>query len=341
MTPTYPQNKNHNLSSNYLGQNALLSVQDLEIKFSGRSINTTVLSKISYELNHGRTLGVVGESGCGKTISALAILDLIDPPGTISNGEIKLEGQDLRLLSHTERAKIRGSKIGMVFQEPLTALNPVFSIGEQISEVVVQHLHLSRRAAKLRAIELLDLVRVPSPDKRVRDYPHQLSGGLRQRAMIAMAIAGEPILLIADEPTTALDVTVQAQILDLFLDLQTHNDMAIQFISHDLGVISEIADEVLVLYAGRAVERASSNSFFSNPLHPYSRGLLSTLVTLDTKLDKLSTIPGQIPLMNNLPSGCPFRDRCNMVMPECSVKEPTLQEVEKGHWVACLKVPAL
>ena len=316
----------------------LLSVRNLEIRFSDRAGDAPAVHKLSYQLGHGRTLGVVGESGCGKTITALAILDLLDPPGKITEGEIKLEGKDLRLLSSATRAKIRGSKIGMVFQEPLTALNPVFTIGEQIAEVVVQHLHFSKKDASSRAIELLDLVRVPSPDKRIRDYPHQLSGGLRQRAMIAMAIAGEPILLIADEPTTALDVTVQSQILDLFLDLQQQTNMTIQFISHDLAVVSEIADEVLVLYAGRVVERASAQALFSNPLHPYSRGLLETMPRLDTTLKRLPAIPGQIPVISNLPTGCPFRDRCPIAAPECSIQEPKVTEVGHDHWVACLKV---
>ena len=316
----------------------LLSVRNLEIRFSDRIGDAPAVHKLSYQLGHGRTLGVVGESGCGKTITALAILDLLDPPGKITEGEIKLEGKDLRLLSSDTRAKIRGSKIGMVFQEPLTALNPVFTIGEQIAEVVVQHLHFSKKDASSRAIELLDLVRVPSPEKRIRDYPHQLSGGLRQRAMIAMAIAGEPILLIADEPTTALDVTVQSQILDLFLDLQQQTNMTIQFISHDLAVVSEIADEVLVLYAGRVVERASAQALFSNPLHPYSRGLLETMPRLDTTLKRLPAIPGQIPVISNLPTGCPFRDRCPIAAPECSIQEPKVTEVGHDHWVACLKV---
>ena len=316
----------------------LLSVRNLEIRFSDRTGDAPAVHKLSYQLGHGRTLGVVGESGCGKTITALAILDLLDPPGKITEGEIKLEGKDLRLLSSDTRAKIRGSKMGMVFQEPLTALNPVFTIGEQIAEVVVQHLHFSKKDASSRAIELLDLVRVPSPDKRIRDYPHQLSGGLRQRAMIAMAIAGEPILLIADEPTTALDVTVQSQILDLFLDLQQQTNMTIQFISHDLAVVSEIADEVLVLYAGRVVERASAQALFSNPLHPYSRGLLETMPRLDTTLKRLPAIPGQIPVISNLPTGCPFRDRCPIAAPECSIQEPKVTEVGHDHWVACLKV---
>ena len=316
----------------------VLDVRDLEIRFVNEKANLLAVQELSYQLNRGRTLGVVGESGCGKTVSALAVLGLLDPPGKISGGEIWFEGRNLRLLTQKQLAKVRGAKIGMVFQEPMTALNPVYTIGDQISEVVVVHQNLSKRAARVRAVELLDLTCVPAPNKRIYDYPHQLSGGLRQRAMIAMALAGEPSLLIADEPTTALDVTLQSQILELFLEIQSQFDMAIQFISHDLGVISEIADEVLVLYAGRAVERAPSAALFSNPRHPYTQGLLSTVPRLDSAHDRLPAIPGQTPNIAQLPSGCPFHDRCFAATTECVEKEPRLEQIETGHWVACLKV---
>ena len=324
--------------SNTANDRPLLDVRDLEIRFSNQKDTIPAVHRLSYQLEHGRTLGVVGESGCGKTITALAILGLLDPPGEISDGEIWFEGQELSSLTQNELAKIRGARIAMVFQEPMTALNPVYTIGDQISEVVVVHQNLSQSAARSRAIELLDLVCVPAPSKRVHDYPHQLSGGLRQRAMIAMALAGEPTLLIADEPTTALDVTVQSQILELFLEIQSQFKMAIQFISHDLGVISEIADEVLVLYGGRAVERASATALFNNPRHPYTKGLLATVPRLGGYRRRLPTIPGQIPNVNNLPSGCPFHDRCSIAEPECAEQEPTFDQVETGHWVACPKV---
>ena len=324
--------------SNTANDRPLLDVRDLGIRFSNEKDTVPAVHGLSYQLETGRTLGVVGESGCGKTITALAILGLLDPPGEIFDGEIWFEGQELRSLAQNELAKLRGARIAMVFQEPMTALNPVYTIGDQISEVVVVHQNLHQRAAQSRAIELLDLVHVPAPHKRVHDYPHQLSGGLRQRAMIAMALAGEPTLLIADEPTTALDVTLQSHILELFLDIQSQFKTAIQFISHDLGVISEIADEVLVLYAGRAVERASATALFANPRHPYTKGLLATVPRLDGSKRRLPTIPGQIPNLNHLPSGCPFRDRCSIAEPECAKKEPTFKQVETGHWVACFKV---
>lgn len=324
--------------SNSVNDRPLLDVRDLEVRFSNQNDTIPAVRQLSYQIEHGRTLGVVGESGCGKTVTALAILGLLDPPGKIFDGEIWFEGQELCSLTQNELAKIRGAKIAMVFQEPMTALNPVYTIGDQIAEVVVVHQNLSQSAARSRAIELLDLVCVPTPSKRVHDYPHQLSGGLRQRAMIAMALAGEPTLLIADEPTTSLDVTLQSQILDLFLEIQSRFKMAIQFISHDLGVISEIADEVLVLYAGRAVEYASATVLFDNPQHPYTKGLLATVPRLEGYRRRLPAIPGQIPNAKNLPSGCPFHDRCSIAEPECAEQEPALEQVETGHWVACLKV---
>ena len=316
----------------------LLKVQNLGIRFSRENRTTPAVRGLSYQLGHGRTLGVVGESGCGKTISALAILGLIDPPGEVYEGEVWFEGKELCSLTQDELAEQRGAQIAMVFQEPMTALNPVYTIGEQISEVIILHQNLSRAASQTRTFELLDLVRFPSPSKRAHDYPHQLSGGLRQRAMIAMALAGEPALLIADEPTTALDVTLQSQIVELFLQLQNQLKMAIQFISHDFGVISEIADEVMVLYAGRPVEHASASVLFQNPLHPYTRGLLATVPRLRSEHRRLPTIPGQIPDLNALPRGCPFHDRCFMAEPGCAENEPNFEEVERDHWVACPKV---
>ena len=333
-----PRRQRHGAGNNSDNDSPLLKVQNLGIRFSRANGTTPAVYGLSYQLGYGRTLGVVGESGCGKTVSALAILGLIDPPGEIYTGEVWFEGKELRSLTQGELAELRGARIAMVFQEPMTAFNPVYTIGEQISEVTMFHQNLSHAAAQSRAIELLDLVRFPSPSKRAHDYPHQLSGGLRQRAMIAMALAGEPALLIADEPTTALDVTLQSQIIELFLELQNQLKMAIQFISHDFGVISEIADEVMVLYAGRPVEHASASVLFKNPLHPYTQGLLATVPRLTSNHRRLPTIPGQIPDLTALPRGCPFYDRCFMAEPDCASNEPTFEEVEEKHWVACPKV---
>ncbi len=315
----------------------LLAVESLTVTFATRRGVVRAVDGISYVLEAGRTLGVVGESGCGKTVTALALLGLVDPPGKISGGRVMFEGRDLLALDETAMEGVRGARIAMIFQEPMTALNPVYTIGDQIGEVFTTHRGHSRGQARDGAIDMLERVGMPAPAQRARDYPHQLSGGMRQRAMIAMALAGRPALLIADEPTTALDVTVQAQILELMLDIQDSFGTAIQFISHDLGVISEIADEVAVMYAGRIVEHAPADVIFDNPLHPYTQGLLATVPRIGAGLDRLPAIAGNVPDLARLPAGCAFRDRCPKAGPDCAVAPP-LDIAEPGHRVACFRV---
>ncbi len=315
----------------------LLSVDSLTVTFATRRGVVRAVDGISYTLRAGRTLGVVGESGCGKSVTALALLGLVDPPGEIGGGRVMFEGRDLLTLDEAAMESVRGARIAMIFQEPMTALNPVYAIGDQIGEVFTTHRGHSRGQARDGAIDMLDRVGMPAPARRARDYPHQLSGGMRQRAMIAMALAGRPALLIADEPTTALDVTVQAQILELMLDIQEGFGTAIQFISHDLGVISEIADEVAVMYAGRIVEHAPADVIFDNPLHPYTQGLLATVPRIGAGLDRLPAISGNVPDLARLPAGCAFRDRCPKAGPDCAVA-PTLDIAEPGHRVACFRV---
>jgi oligopeptide/dipeptide ABC transporter ATP-binding protein len=315
----------------------LLAVESLTVTFATRRGVVRAVDGISYVLEAGRTLGVVGESGCGKSVTALALLGLVDPPGKINGGRVMFEGRDLLTLDEAAMEGVRGARIAMIFQEPMTALNPVYTIGDQIGEVFTTHRGHSRGQARDGAIDMLERVGMPAPARRARDYPHQLSGGMRQRAMIAMALAGRPALLIADEPTTALDVTVQAQILELMLDIQDSFGTAIQFISHDLGVISEIADEVAVMYAGRIVEHAAADVIFDNPLHPYTQGLLATVPRIGAGLDRLPAISGNVPDLARLPAGCAFRDRCPKAGPDCAVAPP-LDIAEPGHRVACFRV---
>ena len=315
----------------------LLAVDSLTVTFATRRGVVRAVDGISYTLRAGRTLGVVGESGCGKSVTALALLGLVDPPGEIGGGRVMFEGRDLLALNEAAMEGVRGARIAMIFQEPMTALNPVYTIGDQIGEVFTTHRGHSRGQARDGAIDMLERVGMPAPAQRARDYPHQLSGGMRQRAMIAMALAGRPALLIADEPTTALDVTVQAQILELMLDIQDSFGTAIQFISHDLGVIAEIADEVAVMYAGRIVEHAPADVIFDNPLHPYTQGLLATVPRIGAGLDRLPAISGNVPDLARLPAGCAFRDRCPKAGPDCAVA-PTLDTAEPGHRVACFRV---
>ena len=314
----------------------VLDVRNLTVTFPTRGGTVRAACDVSYRIERGTTLGVVGESGCGKTVTALAVMGLIDPPGRIESGSISLRGTDLRLLSEATMQRVRGREVAMIFQEPMTALNPTMTVGDQVAEVLVLHDRLPREAAWRAATELLDQVGIPLPLKSANDYPHQLSGGMRQRVMVAMALAGRPSLLIADEPTTALDVTVQAQILELMLDLQRRTDMAIQFISHDLGVIAEIADEVLVMYAGRVVERAPADELFANPLHPYTQGLLATLPRIGERPARLPAIRGAVPALARLPGGCAFRPRCPLAEARCVPRPPALVEVAPAHFVACV-----
>ncbi len=296
---------------------------------------------ISFTIPKGKTIGIVGESGCGKSVTALSIMRLIaEPPGKISEGQILYRGTDLTKIPLGEMRHIRGNKISMIFQEPMTSLNPVFTIGNQIEEAIALHQDLSSKEVKNKTVEMLKLVGISEPERRVHDYPHQLSGGMRQRVMIAMALSCEPELLIADEPTTALDVTIQAQILDLLRKLQKELGMSIMIITHDLGVVAEMAEEVIVMYAGKIVEQAHVNEIFERPLHPYTIGLLKSIPSLQMaggKVSRLETIPGMVPNILELKGGCPFEERCFLRVPHCKEEEPKLREITPGHWVSCFE----
>ncbi len=313
----------------------LVEVRGLTVAFPSGGGDAPVVDGIDYDISAGRTLGMVGESGCGKTMAALALLRLTPKPGRITGGAVRFDGEDLLAASEDHMRSLRGDRLAMIFQEPMTALNPVFSIGDQIAEALTSHRDLAYPAAWERAVELLDQVGIPAPSMRAHDYPHGMSGGMRQRVMIAMALACRPALLIADEPTTALDVTVQAQILELLLGLQDEIGMAIQFISHDLGVISEVADEIAVMYAGRIVERADANTLFSRPRHPYTRALLETIPRLNRRRRRLPSIPGSVPAPGSLPRGCRYANRCPLAEPRCREVEPVLETIAPGHWAAC------
>jgi peptide/nickel transport system ATP-binding protein len=319
----------------------LLEVDDLHTHF-GTEPGSIVraVDGVSFTLARGEVLGLVGESGCGKSVTALSIMRLLPLPGRIAAGGIRLEGEDLLAKDAESMRRIRGTRIAMVFQEPMTSLNPVFSIGDQIVAGIVAHSDISRRAAWGRAIEILDLVQVPSPRQRARDYPHQLSGGLRQRAMIALALCSDPDLLIADEPTTALDVTIQAQILDLLRQLQARRGMAVLMITHDLGVVAELCHRVAVIYAGRIVELGPAAAIFARPLHPYTRGLLRCLPHPTRFGQRLFSIEGVPPDLRRIGTGCRFAPRCPEVIPSCAEHEPALAEREPGHLVACPVVTA-
>lgn len=314
----------------------LLSIEDLDISFATDSKLIKTVDGVSMRVDDEEFLGIVGESGCGKTLTALSIMRLL-PPNAVATGRIFFRGDDLLKKSDNELQDIRGRYISMIFQEPMTSLNPVFTIGSQIAEVLMIHNNISRKGATRQAIELLRLVQIPSPELRVREYPHQMSGGMRQRAMIAMAIACNPLLLIADEPTTALDVTIQAQILDLLGNLKDRNRMSILFITHDLGIIAEYAQRVVVMYAGRVVEEAGVKEIFLNSRHPYTRGLLESLPK--KRGERLMPIPGQVPRMYELPSGCKFSSRCRYVIKGCHIKEPELLSVGvSGHRCRCIRI---
>jgi len=318
---------------------SLLTVQDLRTHFFTGEGVVRAVDGVTLSVRPGETLGLVGESGCGKTVTALSILRLVpDPPGRIVGGTICFDGRDLLRLPEEEMRSIRGCAISMIFQEPMTSLNPVFTVGEQVAEGIRHHQKVSRREAWDRAVEVLRRVKIPDPARRAYEYPHQLSGGLRQRVMIAMALALGPRLLIADEPTTALDVTIQAQIVDLLMGLQEEMQMAVILITHDLGVIAETADRVVVMYAGRVVEEASAEQLFETPLHPYTQGLLESLPKLETgkRHRRLTAIPGLIPNLLDLPTGCKFAPRCPKVIGDCWPTEPDLREVRPGHWARCI-----
>ncbi|MGH2390318.1 MAG: ABC transporter ATP-binding protein [Chloroflexota bacterium] len=283
----------------------------------------------------GKTLGVVGESGCGKSVTSLSIMRLVDLPGWIAAGQILFEGRDLVKLSEEQMRHIRGNKISMIFQEPMTSLNPVFTVGNQVGEAIRVHRKVSKHDAEARVVELFRMVGIPSPERRVRDYPHNMSGGMRQRVMIAMALALQPSLLIADEPTTALDVTIQAQILELIKDLRIKVNSAVLLITHDIGVVAEMADEVIVMYTGKVVEQGDVVSVLKSPKHPYTVGLLNSIPSLGQKDQRLNVIPGTVPSPLNLPKGCTFAPRCPHVMGICHEQEPELKTLENGVKAKC------
>ncbi|CDF58488.1 ABC transporter ATP-binding protein [Thermobrachium celere] len=314
----------------------LLSIKNLKTYFYTEDGVIKAVDDVSLTIREGETLGVVGESGCGKSITAMSILKLIpNPPGKIVSGEIIFEGKDLTKATDSEIRKIRGNKISVIFQEPMTSLNPVFTIGDQIIEAIVLHQNMNREQAREKAIDMLKLVGIPRANEVVDAYPHELSGGMRQRAMIAMAMACNPKLLIADEPTTALDVTIQAQILDLMRELKNKTNTSIMLITHDLGVVAEMADHVVVMYAGKIVEEADVFEIFKNPLHPYTIGLLESKPILNQDKERLNSIPGQVPNPLNMPEGCYFHPRCSKAMDICRKEQPKLCSVKDGHKVAC------
>lgn len=318
----------------------LLEIQNLKTVFSTERGVIRAVDGVSLTLGAGETLGVVGESGCGKTMLALSIMRLIPANGQIAGGRVLFNGQDLLTLPEETMREKRGRDIAMIFQEPMTSLNPVLRIGEQIAEAIRLHQHVPDREAQALSVKLLGEVGIPEPERRVKDYPHQLSGGMRQRVMIAMAMSCRPRLLLADEPTTALDVTIQAQILNLISGLKEKNNMAVILITHDLGVVAEAAQKVAVMYAGKIVETAEVEKLFARPLHPYTRGLIesrpSGCVDAQSAGEAyLKTIPGAVPSLYALPSGCRFSERCALVEEACRVREPELMEIEEGHFVAC------
>ena len=316
----------------------LLSIRDLSVTFHTDEGLVRAVNSVSYEVTEGKTLAVVGESGCGKSVTALSILSLIpDPPGKIENGEIIFRGKDLITADEKTMQRIRGNDIAMIFQEPMTSLNPVYTVGDQIVEAIELHQKRPPQLAWQQAIEMLKLVGIADPDQRINDYPHQMSGGMRQRIMIAMALSCSPSLLIADEPTTALDVTIQAQILELLRKLQKQNDMSIILITHDLGVVAENADDVVVMYASKIVETGVVEDIFDEPLHPYTRGLLRSLPKVGIKQERLEVIGGSVPDPLEFPSGCKFHPRCPIGSddPRCKKTEPQLREVKPNRCAAC------
>jgi oligopeptide/dipeptide ABC transporter ATP-binding protein len=318
----------------------VLDVKGLQTVFFTNSGLFRAVDDVSFHVKRGETLAIVGESGCGKSVSALSIMRLVpNPPGRIVGGSIMLEGTDILALDEADMRKIRGNRMSMIFQEPMTSLNPVIRIGDQISEAVRLHRAMRAKEAWAKAVEMLRLVRIPEPERRAMEYPHQLSGGMRQRAMIAMAMACRPALLIADEPTTALDVTIQAQILALMLDLQKELGMGLILITHDLGVVAQTAQRVIVMYAGKKVEEADVDTLFANPRHPYTRGLMASIPGVPTRQDaaneRLNEIPGTVPSLTNLPAGCAFAPRCKLAIDKCRAEYPPLEDFGDHHLAAC------
>ena len=319
---------------------ALLEVRGLRTLFRSEHGEVRAVDGVDLRVERGRTLGIVGESGCGKSVTALSIMGLVpQPPGRIAAGEVLLEGEDLLKAPAQRLRDLRGDRLAMIFQEPMTSLNPAFTVGEQIAETLLRHRRMGKEEAKEKSVEMLRRVRIPSPERRAKDYPHQLSGGMRQRVMIAMALACDPSLLIADEPTTALDVTIQAQILELMRALREELGTAIILITHDLGVIAELADEVAVMYAGKVIERCSAQQLFAEPQHPYTIGLLGSIPLLHMERERLAAIEGFVPDAAALPDGCRFHPRCPFAIDRCSKEIPPLGEITPGHFVACWRAP--
>ncbi len=325
-----------------MGTSPLLKVEDLVVSFRTDAGYVRAVDGASFEVGEGTTVGIVGESGCGKSVASLSIMRLIpSPPGKVESGTITFKGRDLLTLPDREMRKVRGNAISMIFQEPMTSLNPVYTVGAQIVEAIRLHQEKNRREARAHAIDMMRMVGIASPETNVDAYPHQLSGGMRQRVMIAMALACEPKLLIADEPTTALDVTIQAQILELLRKLQDKLGMSIIFITHDLGVIAETAKDVVVMYAGRVIERGAVGEIFSSPKHPYTKGLLASIPRVmpaaDGKRRRLPTIEGMVPDLASLPAGCRFADRCFMRQDRCTASDPVLREISPNHFTRCVR----
>ena len=321
-------------------ENPLIEIERLRVLFHGDDGRVThAVDSVDLSVAHGATLGLVGESGCGKSVTSLAIMGLLSKQSAEVSGAIRFDGFDLLETSDQTMRDLRGNRVAMIFQEPMTALNPSFTIGDQIIETILRHRGGSRLQARERAVALLRRVHIPSPEKRIDDYPHKLSGGMRQRVMIAMALACDPRLLIADEPTTALDVTLQAQILDLMRELKAESRAAIILITHDLGVVAEVCDEVAVMYAGEIVERADVAELFAAPQHPYTVGLLGSIPRLDRRASHLATIEGMVPNMTRPPDGCRFAARCPFAETACTKAPPQLRELMPGHWSRCLRAP--
>ena len=316
----------------------LLELKNLKTHFFTQDGVVKAVDGVTFSVGDGKTLGVVGESGCGKSVTAMSILKLIGRPGRIVDGQILVHGRDLVPLSEDEIRDVRGNTISMIFQEPMTSLNPVFTCGDQIAETAALHLHLGRKDAMDRAVEMLGLVGIPDARRRAREFPHQLSGGMRQRVMIAMALSTNPVLLIADEPTTALDVTIQAQILELMKEMRETHGTAIVLITHDLGVVAEMADDVVVMYAGKVVEQSDVTTVFERPHHPYTKGLIASIPRLGDRRERLAVIEGVVPNPLNLPEGCLFKRRCPYAMPICDTAPP-LQEIGAGHLSRCWLTP--
>jgi len=313
----------------------LLDLVELKTYFKTMDGVVKAVDGVNFSLKPGQTLGVVGESGCGKSVTSLSVMRLVDRPGWIAGGQMMFKGTDLAQISEKRMRDIRGDEISMIFQEPMTSLNPVFTVGNQVREAITQHRKVSKNEAVAQTVELFRMVGIPSPERRVKDYPHNMSGGMRQRVMIAMALALQPDLLIADEPTTALDVTIQAQILELIKDLRVKNNTSVLLITHDIGVVAEMADEVVVMYTGKVVEHGTVHQVLKAPKHPYTVGLLNSIPTIGQKGHRLNVIPGTVPSPLNLPKGCPFAPRCPHAMAVCREERPSLKTLDDGSEVRC------